>query len=270
MKPKKPSKSTRDGEAQNDLSILEETDLSNGSTTSVLLQLVLKVTEVLSSYSSLKDEIRDLQSEIKTLKDTNKDLLERVEILENGSNEWSQNGNQRHLSASPSDINAMTAAVAEELQARDDKQLNLVIQGLPEHTAAGADPPTEDDEKDLVIKMLKDSTEVHNPQIVRVFRMGKSAPDRPRPIKVMCENSATRKTILTNAKKLKDLPVGHIHKKVFIRPDLTQLQRDLDYKRRQELRQRNMSAQADQAQQTRRSPGRSNSQRQVRPPERFR
>ncbi len=52
------------------------------------------------------------------------------------------------------------------------------------------------------------------------------------PLKVYCGNSETR------AKKLKDLPPGHKHKRLFIRSDLTQLQRDQDFKKRQVTRSR--------------------------------
>lgn len=248
-------------------------------TTTVLLQLVVKVTEVLSKNSSLQDEIRDLHSEVKDLKEANKSLLERVEILENNSNVWSSQNRPMHLTAAPSDITAMTSAVADELQARDGKQLNIVIQGLNELTPENASEVnedrqnvTEEDVKKQVIKMLEETTGVQNPKIVKAFRMGRIS-DRPRPIKVMCEDRETRSNVLENAKKLRELPEKHVHRRVYIRPDLTQLQRDQDYLRRQELRRRNEEPNLYMppiSTPRNSSPARNHPQRQGRPPDRYR
>ena len=43
--------------------------------------------------------------------------------------------------------------------------------------------------------------------------------------------------MLDNAKRLKNLLDGHRYKRVFIRQDMTQLQRENDYKKRQEMKQ---------------------------------
>jgi hypothetical protein len=95
-----------------------------------------------------------------------------------------------------------------------------------------SDPSGSDACKTNVCTLLR-SIGVNNPQISRAFRMGKRQPDRPRPIKVMCVDVDTRRMSLENAKKLKNLPDSNPNKKVFIRQDLTQLQRDHDYLKRQ-------------------------------------
>ena len=68
--------------------------------------------------------------------------------------------------------------------------------------------------------------------------MGAVQPNKPRPIKVMCGDENTRRLTLENAKRLKNLPNGHPNKRVFIRPDLTYMQRQADYQRRQEFRRK--------------------------------
>ena len=122
--------------------------------------------------------------------------------------------------------------MADELESRKGKENNLVIIGLPESTNEHA---TDDEEKTLVNNLLKDIN-INQPGIARVFRMGRRNMDRPRPVKVFCESKQHQEQVIQNAKLLKNLPDGHRHKRVYIRPDLTQAQRDQDYKRRMERR----------------------------------
>ena len=200
----------------------------NFDISSTLLQLVVKVTEVLTKNSELHDMVREL-------KDCNRSLIKRIETLEEKSGDWSTG--QKHLSAPPCDVNALTSSVTDELIERQGKELNLVVMGLSEcNTPVNGTEVSEEDEKRQVTDLLQ-SIQVNNPSITRVFRMGRRSEGRPRPIKVFCENKATRSNILTNAKKLSKLPEGHRNRKVFIRPDLTKLQRNQDFVRRQEARQ---------------------------------
>ena len=122
---------------------------------------------------------------------------------------------------------ALTSTVADELQSRKEKEQNLVVFGLEE---SAEHTESEDAVKEKVCNLLS-SLEVPSPDISTVFRMGRRSPGRPRPVKVFCGNADTRSAALRNARKLKDLPNGHKHKKVFIRADLTKLQRDQEYKK---------------------------------------
>ena len=176
-----------------------------------------------------------LKDQISELKERNACLTKRIEALEDKSGDWTPVRN--HTTAPLADVNAMTCTVADELQARKEKELNLVIIGLNERANQNdSDANTsEAEEKELVSELLR-NIQVQTPNIRRVFRMGKPSAQRPRPLKVFCDDQATRSAILANSKKLKNLPNDHYHKKVFIRPDLTQMQRDQDYAKRQERR----------------------------------
>ena len=57
--------------------------------------------------------------------------------------------------------------------------------------------------------------------------------NKSRPIKVLCENRDTQQAVLSNAKRLKN---SQQYNGVFIREDMTQLQRDSAYRKRQENR----------------------------------
>lgn len=191
--------------------------------TSVLLQLVIKITEVLTKNAELNEQLREL-------KDCNIRLTSRIEALEDQS---SAQGPQRqdHMTATSSDVNALTSTVADELQERKEKELNLVIVGLAEGEEESEENP--DAATKRKVDQLLQSLNVTHPKLTKVFRIGKKNQTRPRPIKVFCEDRNTRSTILSKGKDLNKLADSHPNKKVFIRPDLTKRQRDQDYQRRQ-------------------------------------
>ena len=201
----------------------------SGDVTAALLQLVSKVTELLERNNELSKEVAEL-------KNSRTHLLSRVEALENKSGDWSPA--RSHLTASTSDISAMTCTVADELAERKEKELNVVIYGLPELPREDDNDPTEEKEQDNVSKFLNENLNVENPDLSRTFRMGRRNPNKPRPVKVMFNNAAPRKSTLDNAKSLGRLPEHHEYRKVFIRPDWTKAQRDQDYIRRQSMRRR--------------------------------
>ena len=51
-------------------------------------------------------------------------------------------------------------------------------------------------------------------------------------------SAESRQTVLDKCRTLGDLDEDHAYRKVFIRPDMTKVQRDLDYQRRQAAKQR--------------------------------
>ena len=131
--------------------------------TSILLKLVVKVTKVLAKNSEFQEEIRDLRQR-------NRDLLLPVENLEEKSGELTSR--EVHQTASLSDVMALAATVADELQSRKDKDQNLVIYGLCEITADRDSTVSEESEKEGACEFLTD-LQVPSPNISTVFRMGR-------------------------------------------------------------------------------------------------
>ena len=123
--------------------------------TLTLLKLVVKVTEVLTKKSELQEEIRDLRQ-------CNQDLLLCVENLEGKSGEWTSR--EVHQTAPLSDVMALTATVADELQSRKDKDQNLVIYGLREITEDRDSTDNEESEKEAACELLTD-LQVQSPNI---------------------------------------------------------------------------------------------------------
>lgn len=238
----------------------DDDDPPPSSITATLVELVNTLTQVLTTNSALQLELRTLTSDHKKLQEAHQQLLERVETLEKSSGDWTQASTRRQHSTT-SDLEALTCTVADELQARTEKQSNVVIYGLPELPSVDDQPATEEDEKKKVSDLLKDDLSITQPSVVRAYRMGRPRTDgRPRPIKVHLPDSTQKRTVLDNAKKLGKLPDTHAHKKVYIRSDWTAMQREQDYKRRQELRQHNASTGSDNQQNQRNSSRGNNSQ----------
>lgn len=199
--------------------------------TCTLLELVSKITDLLNSNTALTQANVELTKTVKELESNQKLLLDRIETLEQKSGDW-QGPRPRPSSA---DIDAVTGLVSEEILARKEKELNVVIYGLPELETTNDTPASDADELTGVKDFLSADLQVQDPDLSRVFRMGKprSPAERPRPLKVMFKCADKRSKTLDNAKNLGNLPDEHAHKKVFIRPDWTRMQREQDYHRRQ-------------------------------------
>ena len=130
-------------------------------------------------------------------------------------------------------MHALVGSVADELEARRNKEINIMIYGLPE---LGTDSASEQEEIKAVATLLDEGlhSNVQVGDIQQAFRLGRPRPahDRPRPIKVFLGSSPKRQAVLNKAKTLATLPNDQKYKKVYIRPDWTKVQRDLDYARR--------------------------------------
>ena len=203
--------------------------------TATLLQLVSKITDLITSNSTLTQTNIQLTSKVTELENNQKSLLERIEALEQRSGQW------EGPKARPTggDIDAVTNLVSDEILARKEKELNLVIYGLAELESQDDEPVTDADEQAKVEELLKTDLKVDQPGLTRVFRMGKkrTPSDRPRPLKVMFAAPGPRTQTLDKARDLGKLPEEHRLRKVYIRPDWTQMQRDQDYHKRQSARQ---------------------------------
>ena len=191
----------------------------------LLLKLMTKFTDLIEKNYVLNAEVNQLKADNVILSQKYDDQLSRVDELEKNRQDWSTQG-KNNLTAPVQDVMALISTVADELQARKEKESNLVVQGLPES-------PSDDEEsqKDNVLALFN-SISVRNPRVIRAFRMGRRT-NKPRPIKVLCENRDTQQAVLSNAKRLKN---SQQYNGVFIREDMTQLQRDNAYRKRQENR----------------------------------
>jgi len=212
-----------------------------------LLNLVTKITDLLDKNSELTSELTEIKVNYKLLAD-------RLDAIEKGREML---GQSKHVTAPFNDVNSLTSAVTDEMISRKEKELNVVIFGIDE-PPMDVDPLTDEDEKLAVTNFLSDSLQIPNPQLTKVFRLGKRLPNRPRPLKVCFSDASKRKATLVKAKSLSRLPQGHKNRNVYIRPDLTKIQRDQEYVRRQKAKERTQPGQYTSQDQTPDQPTRPN------------
>ena len=128
------------------------------------------------------------------------------------------------------DVNKLVDARNNELDDRRRRECNIALFNLPEHNLpTGQDNKTADGED---FKQLCLCLGLELPNMVTWFRLGKKAPDRIRPLKIVLESKSQRKAILDNAKFIPQKAPLSL-KNVIISKDLTPTQRQERKLRRQ-------------------------------------
>ena len=119
----------------------------------------------------------------------------------------------------------------------ESRKMNLVISGMPEID--------EFEDQDLVQRVLNLVDAKETPVHVRRLGRADSERTRPRPIKVVMRTTEGKERALQNAVRLRnieaDSPFNPRH--IFIGKDLTQLEREREFKKRQDRRKRNENRQ---------------------------
>ena len=95
---------------------------------------------------------------------------------------------------------------------------NLIIMGVPEDPStltSGEDSANSNEEK---VKLVLKKTGHNDAEIQEITRLGKANAERARPTKVILKCPLKRKSILEDAKKLKD--AGDVFKKIFVKKDI--------------------------------------------------
>ena len=150
------------------------------------------------------------------------DMLERdVKLIK------SQLEGSLHSDSCTSNKEDVKRTVKEVLE-QEKRQLNVIIQNLPdvdENTSQG--------------KMLKSVSDLFRRKLdvspKEIENTVKISTGRGYLVKVQLKNKLARKTVLMNAKRLKD---DEIYKEVYLKPDLTYEQRQQDATLREELKKR--------------------------------
>ena len=228
---------------------IEDSDTSDN----IVLRLLLEITKFHDKFNSLKDETNNnkleiikLQHESEKLKSENATLLQRIETLELASGGWSTAPKaKRGPATDANDVTKIVADVTGELSARSSKSKNVVIMGLQECQDGGNQRESDGHGvKDLLEHSLGlDITT----EIAEHFRLGVKKGDRPRPLKLKMSSQQSKDRIMGAARKLASLPVGHKYKRIFIGHDLTEIEREAEFKRRQEKRNKSHHLPVDDA-----------------------
>ena len=105
----------------------------------------------------------------------------------------------------------------------EDKKANLVIFGIPEQTGTGLSSRSAKDKDAQVVDSILEEVARRKIVFEVKFRIGQKEEGKVRPIVLKLCNQHEKYEILDNCTRLKDLSQWQ---NVYIRPDLTKLQRD--------------------------------------------
>lgn len=121
-----------------------------------------------------------------------------------------------------------------ELRTRQEKEKNLVIYGIDEDTDENPDAAG----NAAITSLFNEVMDCGETAIERSFRLGKprGVDEKPRPIKVFLRSVEHRELVLRNTSKIRNLPDEHESKHIFVRADLTVMQRQELQKERDQRR----------------------------------
>ena len=197
-------------------------------------------TQLKEEVNFMKVKVSNMECTQKVLTQNNEILKKEIEKIQSFSTEIERKNNlfiEEVSNTKKSEIfenvkeDAVTTTV-DELQRRSAKQYNLIVFGVPELQNGSLQQRIDHDQTfcQLMLNRL-DFNESSDPP----HRFGKIKPGHSRPLRLTCKTLSHKFQILRASKRLKDVPEC---RNVFVRPDLTQMQRENDQRLRNELKQR--------------------------------
>jgi hypothetical protein len=204
-----------------------------GKISSYVLSLSERVNQLESREASNANEIKNLKAELEKANNSGKSA--------NISNEWVQIVTKGSKNAKkPSDQLVVTNATINELNEREKRKKNIIIYGIPESDKVVlTEKRTEDEQKIGEILTFIGKSDV---KPVYSRRLRSKDESKPGPILVELNDTSLRNPLLLAAKKLR---TSDDHKQIYISPDLTEAERQLDYKLRQERNKMNATLAPD-------------------------
>lgn len=177
----------------------------------------------MEKYASMCESLFSRLDEV--LKDNN-ELRSRVRDLEekmDGMNELS----------SATRIPSFNEETYRELEDRHRRRKFLVISGIEE--PCNGSPAERSLEEAQVVEDLAHKIGVQDIKVSEVLRVGSQHSQKPRLLRVKCSSMVIKSSLLRSAKNLRKFPE---YRKVYINPDLTQAQRQVEKSLRAELASR--------------------------------
>ena len=178
-----------------------------------------KVTEALEKYTTLEHDTRELQTDMKVV-------------------QQQLDGIQKTIKTS---IKENLNTAIDDKKEIDKRKMNLIVFGLDEIDENGSSWSTTDKVNkdiatisDIITNDLGVGLSNRN-GIIDARRLGMKPKDgKPRPLKIEFRDIQTKRDVLSNAKKLRTVE-NPVAQKLYINPDLTDKQREIDSKLRQEM-----------------------------------
>lgn len=190
--------------------------------------------EVLQSIQSVRDEFLQLRNELRNL-----DV--RMQGLETSLNEFRnvQDSHREEIfelksaieSAKDIQNDVNPKSLLQEVEDREKRRKNVIINGLPEKTDG-----TVKERQEFDINCVKEMFQhlgLNHLNTATTHRFGKIKKDKVRPVKVRFRDTFSKEELL---RKSKDLSRSIKFRNAFVSRDLTQSQQQQQYQLRQELR----------------------------------
>jgi len=212
------------------------------------------------SYDELKSQVCNVPTQVKDLISNNNQLQKQIEAISNSLKEMNKKSyaaatqainSPTSLSNKPSEVNSSSqpatsdmlrnavSSVINEEKEKQKRKLNLIFYNMEE---SSADHPQSRKEHDItaIQDILGSQLEVQ-PSISNAIRLGRKGGPKPRLLKITVESEDEKASILRNVKKLRLSSTPEHLKCIFITPDLTQKEREVNKALHSELAEHNKS-----------------------------
>ena len=234
-----------------------------------MLEVNIKINNFEGKFSkSLEDTQDKLLEQFKALElklqkiqaiDQLKDQLKKLESMVQGSKVSDQLSNQikeivhkpieqqlKSLEKASKQSNVITAdtasKVVDEYRDMERRKWNLIVFNVPEPKSTESSQRKVEDWE--FFNSLIDHIGIDPVDVTDVVRLGAKTSDKLRPLRVQLNNLGHRRSVLANAKKLRDLS-SDIFKGIYINPDLSVKERQAQKKLRSELARRKENGETD-------------------------
>ncbi len=237
--------------------------LSCRRTTVNLIQTTARIEERVTSLEvaidqkAEKEDVKELEDKVKKLEKSVSEKFARLEDEENVKTgqivrkieEKIEGKIEQQLDREKTDNNKPSASVQEavdEVKEQERRKSNVVLFNVPESSSADLDARRKYD-VEVVEELMKEgilkTAEIKSDGrgIKMVTRLGKREENKVRPLKVTFTSPEGQRLILGNARNLMNAK-NEMYRKVVVKPDLTQMQREMEKKLVTEKKRRNQEA----------------------------
>jgi hypothetical protein len=192
-------------------------------------QTDLTLSSIKALIDASKDEIiTSLRAEMQSLKESISSLSRRVDRLEEENRIRQDTLLQRN--SEPLSVEGACSEIMNEFEQRNRRKLNLIIFGVPEAVAGTiADRKAADKEQ---CSEIFEAIGLRDCAIKDVSRIGKVTGEKRRLLRVSLAKEDDKYHLVAHSKNLRHVPKFD---NIYVKPDLTHLQRKIDFELRREL-----------------------------------
>lgn len=205
------------------------------------LELKLQKFEVINR---LTDQIKELESKVQGSKvaDQLSDRIKEMEVKLHKPIEQQLKSLEK-VSKQSNVITVDTASkVVDEYRDMERRKWNLIIFNVPESKSIESSQRKAEDRE--FFNSLINDIGVDPVDVIDVVRLGAKTPNKLRPLRVQFNNLSHRRSVLVNAKKLRNSS-SDVFKGIYINPDLSVKERQAQRKLRLELAKRKENGESD-------------------------